>query len=98
VSKGDAEERRVNGRAAGNRGPNAVLSMRPRCAAAMPGLIEPSCSSSPHRVRMERLPLFLPASNGDFRDAVMIVGDDQCIFSSSWQASLVYLLGPAAPL
>ena len=24
-----------------------------------------------------------------FRDAAMIVGDDQCIFSSSWQASLV---------
>jgi hypothetical protein len=38
---------------------------------------------------MERQPLFLPASNGDFRDAAMIVGDDQCIFSSSWQASLV---------
>ena len=54
----------------------------------MPGLIEPSCSSSPLRVRMERLPLFLPASNGDFRDATMIVGDDQCVFSSSWQASL----------
>jgi hypothetical protein len=26
---------------------------------------------------MERLPLFLPASNGDFRDAATIVGDDQ---------------------
>jgi hypothetical protein len=24
----------------------------------------------------------------DFRDAAMIVSDDQCIFSSSWQVSL----------
>ena len=64
-------------------------ALRPRCAAAMPGLIEPSCSSSPLRVWMERLASFLPASNGDFRDAAMIVGDDQCIFSASWQALLV---------
>lgn len=63
----------------------------------MPGLIEPSCSSSPVRVRIERLPLFLPASNGDLREAAPIVGDDQCTSSSSWHASLKARNGSGKP-